>query len=79
MGLGPRHRLVQGSDIVVSVAGFYAVYYKPTNEPQLKLRRRTDHALLARGIGFAAIASSAAIASGSGKRVQPDGSIGGTG
>lgn len=61
------------------MAGFYAVYYKPTNEPQLKLRRRTDHALLARGIGFAAIASSAAIASGSGKRVQPDGSIGGTG
>ena len=43
--------LVQDGDIVVSVAGFYAVYFKPINQPQLILRRRTDtddHALLAR-------------------------------
>ena len=43
--------VVQGGDIVVSLAGFYADYYKPTNEPQLKLRHRTDtndHARLAR-------------------------------
>jgi hypothetical protein len=43
--------VVQDGDIVVSVGEFYAVYFKPTNEPQLKLRRRTDtddHALLAR-------------------------------
>ena len=42
--------VVQDGDIVVRVGGFYAVYYKPTNEPQLKLRRRTDtndHVLLA--------------------------------
>jgi hypothetical protein len=38
-------------DIVVSVAGFCAVYYKPSNQPQLILRRRSetdDHTLLAR-------------------------------
>jgi hypothetical protein len=43
--------LVQDGDIVVSAAGFYAVYYKPCNQPQLILRRRTDtddHGLLAR-------------------------------
>jgi hypothetical protein len=43
--------LVQGGDIVVRVAGFYAVYFKPINQSQLILRRRTDtndHALLAR-------------------------------
>jgi hypothetical protein len=42
--------LVQDGDIVVSVAGFYAVYYKPINQPQLILRRRSetdDHELLA--------------------------------
>ena len=38
-------------DIIVSLADFYAVYFKPTNQPQLILRRRTDtddHELLAR-------------------------------
>jgi hypothetical protein len=43
--------VVQDGDIVVSVAGFSAVYYKPSNEPQLILRRRTDtddHELIAR-------------------------------
>jgi hypothetical protein len=43
--------LVQDGDIVVSMAGFYAVYFKPRNQPQLILRRRIDtddHALLAR-------------------------------
>ena len=42
--------LVQDGDIVVSVAGFCAVYYKPSNQPQLILRRRSDtddHTLLA--------------------------------
>ena len=42
--------LVQDGDIVVSVAGFCAVYYKPSNHPQLILRRRSDsddHTLLA--------------------------------
>ena len=42
--------VVQDGDIIVRVGGFYAVYYKPTNKPQLKLRRRTDtndHVLLA--------------------------------
>ena len=34
--------LVQDGDIVVSVAGFCAVYYKPSNQPQLILRRRSD-------------------------------------
>ena len=36
---------------LLSVSGFYAVYYKPTNKPQLILRRRSDtddHELLAR-------------------------------
>ena len=43
--------VVQDSDIVVSVAGFSAVYYKASNQPQLILRRRTDtddHELIAR-------------------------------
>ena len=43
--------VVQDGDIVVSVAGFCAVYYKPSNQPQLILRRRTDtddHELIAR-------------------------------
>jgi hypothetical protein len=42
---------VQEGGIVVSVAGFCAVYYKPNNQPQLILRRRSetdDHTLLAR-------------------------------
>jgi hypothetical protein len=51
--LGKSARLVivvQDGDIIVSVSDFYAVYYKPTNQPQLILRRRTDtenHELLA--------------------------------
>ena len=43
--------VVQDGDIVVSRAGFCAVYYKPSNQPQLILRRRTDtydHELIAR-------------------------------
>ena len=39
------------SDIVVSMAGFCAVYYKPSYQSQLILRRRTDtydHELIAR-------------------------------
>jgi hypothetical protein len=43
--------VVQDDDIIVSLADFYAVYFKPTNQPQLILRRRTDtddHELLAR-------------------------------
>jgi hypothetical protein len=39
-----------GDEIVVRTLGFYAAYAKPTNAPQLVLRRRTetdDHALLA--------------------------------
>ncbi|MGA8433830.1 MAG: hypothetical protein WB713_03400 [Methyloceanibacter sp.] len=46
--------VVQDDDIIVSVADFYAVYFKPTNQPQLILRRRTDtddHELLARLAG----------------------------
>jgi hypothetical protein len=42
--------VVQDGDIVVSVAGLCAVYYKPNNQPQLILRRRSetdDHTLLA--------------------------------
>jgi hypothetical protein len=52
--LGPSDHVtvvVQDGDIVVSVAGFCAVYYKPNNQPQLILRRRfetDDHTLLAR-------------------------------
>jgi hypothetical protein len=34
--------VVQDGDIVVSVAGFCAVYYKPNNQPQLILRRRSE-------------------------------------
>ena len=43
--------VVQNGDIVVSMAGFCAAYYKPSNQPQLILRRRTDtgdHELIAR-------------------------------
>jgi hypothetical protein len=43
--------VVQDGDLIVSGSGFYAVYYKPTNQPQLILRRRSDtddHELLAR-------------------------------
>ena len=46
--------MVKDGDIVVSVAGFCAVYYKPSNQPQLILRRRSetdDYALLARLAG----------------------------
>ena len=42
--------VVQDGDIIVSVSGFYAVYFKPSNHPQLILRRRSDtddHELLA--------------------------------
>jgi hypothetical protein len=41
---------LRGDEVVVIKADFCAVYYKPTNQPQLILRRRTDtddHALLA--------------------------------
>jgi hypothetical protein len=31
-----------GTEIIVRKADFYAVYYKPTNQPQLILRRRSD-------------------------------------
>jgi hypothetical protein len=43
--------VVQDGDLIVSGSGFYAVYCKPTNQPQLILRRRSDtddHELLAR-------------------------------
>ena len=55
--LGPSDHVtvvVQDGDIVVSVAGFCAVYYKPNNQPQLILRRRSetdDHTLLAQPRG----------------------------
>jgi hypothetical protein len=42
---------VRGDEIVVRTLGFYAAYAKPSNGPQLVLRRRTetdDHELLAR-------------------------------
>ena len=38
-------------DIIVKAAGFLAVYFKPSNKPQLVLKRRSetdDHELLAR-------------------------------
>ena len=41
---------LRGTEIIVRKADFYAVYYKPTNQPQLILRRRSDtndHQLLA--------------------------------
>jgi len=43
--------VVQDGDIVVSMARFSAMYYKPNNQSQLILRRRTDtydHELIAR-------------------------------
>jgi hypothetical protein len=49
-----KERLIvvaRDGEIVVSVPGFKAVYYKPTNQPQLTLRRRSntdDNELLAR-------------------------------
>ena len=42
--------VVQDDDIIVGLLGFYAVHYKPSNQPQLILRRRSetdDHELLA--------------------------------
>jgi hypothetical protein len=46
---------VRGDEIIVRTLGFYAVYAKPSNAPQLILTRRTetnDHALLARAWQF---------------------------
>jgi hypothetical protein len=34
--------VVQAGDIIVGLSGFYAVYYKPSNQPQLILRRRSE-------------------------------------
>ena len=54
MSMTKKERLIvvaRDGEIVVSVAGFKAVYYKPTNQPQLILWRRSDtddHELLAR-------------------------------
>jgi hypothetical protein len=45
LSLGPSDHVavvVQDGDIVVSVAGLCAVYYKPNNQPQLILRRRSE-------------------------------------
>src|SRR5215467_7268787 len=42
---------LSGKEIIVRKADFYAVYYKPTDRPQLILRYRSetdDHELLAR-------------------------------
>jgi hypothetical protein len=42
--------VVQDGDIIVGTPDFHAVYYKPCNQPQLILRRRSDtddHELLA--------------------------------
>jgi hypothetical protein len=42
---------VQGPNLIVTAAGFCAVYYKPKNQPQLILRLRSrsdDYELLAR-------------------------------
>jgi hypothetical protein len=42
---------VRGDEIVVRTLGFFAAYAKPSDAPQLILRRRTetnDHELLAR-------------------------------
>jgi hypothetical protein len=42
---------VQGDEIIVKTLGFYAVYCKPTDQPDLIVRRSTDtddHELLAR-------------------------------
>jgi len=47
----PLSVVARDGEIIVSVSGFKAVYYKPTNQPQLILRRRSDtdeHELLAR-------------------------------
>jgi len=33
---------LRGTEIIVCEADFYAVYYKPTNQPQLILRGRSD-------------------------------------
>jgi len=34
--------VVQDSEIIVGASGFQAVYFKPTNQSQLILKRRTD-------------------------------------
>ena len=42
---------VLGGNLIVTTAGFCAVYYKPTDQPQLimRLRRKSDdHELLAK-------------------------------
>jgi len=42
---------VQGGEIIVTLSEFCAIYVKPTNQPQLILKRRTatdDYELLAR-------------------------------
>ena len=42
---------VQGGEIIVTLSEFCAIYMKPTNQPQLILKRRTgtdDYELLAR-------------------------------
>jgi hypothetical protein len=42
---------LRGTEIIARKANFYAVYYKPTNQPRLILRRRSeteDHEILAR-------------------------------
>ena len=42
---------VQGANLIVTASGFCAVYYKPTDQPQLVLRLRTksdDYELLAK-------------------------------
>jgi hypothetical protein len=33
---------VRGDDIIVTALGFYAAYSKPSRQPQLILRRRSD-------------------------------------
>ena len=43
---------VQGGNLIVTTAGFCAVYYKPMDQPQLILRLRTKsdvYELLAKG------------------------------
>jgi hypothetical protein len=43
--------VVQDGDLIVSLPEFLAVYFKPSNQPQLILKRRTqtdDYVVLAR-------------------------------
>ena len=45
--------VVQVDDIIIGLSGFYAVYYKPSSQPQLILRRRSetdDNELLAQAM-----------------------------